>query len=215
MPGDDRPSRPVPRADPSTPTFPRRSFSLRPRHLRQLTNHSLPNCPPPPSLSVHDRQPTARIDSPAGGKHNSVHHHHHHHHPPQPINQTRADTSARRPRHAGEMPTPSPPTATLTRPPGWFESFRKRSAHERSGHLGGLLFALGQVIFRTVALLFEIATLAFVAWTFAKWQDEATVRVDIVWPCFFPVSFSFGVFRPGSGFWTRRRRDASHRMILA
>ncbi|KAK0751802.1 hypothetical protein B0T18DRAFT_319752 [Schizothecium vesticola] len=85
------------------------------------------------------------------------------------------------------MPTPSPPTATPTRPPGWFESFRKRSAHETSGHLGGLLFALGQVAFRTVALLFETATLAFVAWTFAKWQDEATVRVDIVWPCFFPI----------------------------
>jgi hypothetical protein len=28
-----------------------------PRHLRQLTNHSLPDCPPPPpSLSIHDRQ---------------------------------------------------------------------------------------------------------------------------------------------------------------
>ncbi|KAK1826377.1 hypothetical protein QBC39DRAFT_364573 [Podospora conica] len=81
-----------------------------------------------------------------------------------------------------------PASATAAQPPGgWVQSFRKRSAHKGSGYLGGLLFALSQVIFRTVALLFEVATLAFIASTFAKWQGEVTVRVDIVWPCFFPV----------------------------
>lgn len=154
-----------------------RSFSLRTRHLRQLTNHSLSDRPPPPppSLLFTTDNLGAHIDD------NNVQHHHH---APitTPINQTQAEI--------GQMPTSSPHTATPAQSPGWAESFKKRSAHEGSGHLGGRLFALSQVIFRTVTLLFETATLAFVAWTFAQWEGDVTVRVDIVWPCFFPVSFS-------------------------
>lgn len=159
----------LPRADPSTPTFLCRSFSLRTQHLRQLTNHSLSDCPPPSLLFTTDNL-DAHIDD------NSVQRH------LPPTNQTKAEI--------GEMPTSSPPTATPARSPGWAESFKKRSAHEGSGYLGGRLFAISQVIFRTVTLLFGIATLVFVTLTYVKWEGDITVRVDIVWPCFFPVSFS-------------------------
>lgn len=160
----------LPRADPSTPTLLCRSFSLRTRHQRQADEPLLVRLSSSSTISfVHDRQSAARIDAACCCRRLP------------PTNQTKAKI--------GEMPTSSPTTATPAQSLGWAESFKKRSAHEGSGHLGGRLFAISQVVFRMVTLLFEIATLAFVARAFKKWEGDITVRVDIVWPCFFPVSF--------------------------
>lgn len=44
-----------------------------------------------------------------------------------------------------------------------------------------------QVVFRFLAVLFEVATLAFLGYIYDGWRKEPSVRVDVVFPSFFPV----------------------------
>jgi len=51
----------------------------------------------------------------------------------------------------------------------------------------GVVFRLSHALFRFLTVLFEIGALTFVAWAYSRWESEALVRVDILFPCFFPV----------------------------
>jgi hypothetical protein len=45
-----------------------------------------------------------------------------------------------------------------------------------------------QVIGRILSALVAAGALIFISWQYNYWQDEPTVRVDIILPSFFPVS---------------------------
>ncbi|KAK0657028.1 hypothetical protein B0T16DRAFT_452528 [Cercophora newfieldiana] len=52
---------------------------------------------------------------------------------------------------------------------------------------GGVIFRLSHALFRFLVALFEIGALTYVAWAYSRWEAEALVRVDILFPCFFPI----------------------------
>lgn len=45
-----------------------------------------------------------------------------------------------------------------------------------------------QISFRFLAVLYEVAALAFLGYIYDTWRREPSVRVDVVFPSFFPVS---------------------------
>ncbi|KAK3362358.1 hypothetical protein B0T25DRAFT_4442 [Lasiosphaeria hispida] len=54
----------------------------------------------------------------------------------------------------------------------------------------GVVFKFSHVAARFLTLLFEIGILTLVSWLYATWQSDPTVRVDVLFPCFFPVVVS-------------------------
>ncbi|KAK4454533.1 hypothetical protein QBC34DRAFT_391970 [Podospora aff. communis PSN243] len=52
---------------------------------------------------------------------------------------------------------------------------------------GAVIFKLSHALFRFLVILFEIGALTYVAWAYSRWQAEALVRVDVLFPCFFPI----------------------------
>ncbi|KAK1757877.1 hypothetical protein QBC47DRAFT_166603 [Echria macrotheca] len=52
----------------------------------------------------------------------------------------------------------------------------------------GIVFKTSQVVCRIIAVLFEIGAITFLAWAYDRWKSEPSVRVDIIFPCFFPVA---------------------------
>ncbi|KAK0730986.1 hypothetical protein B0H67DRAFT_548824 [Lasiosphaeris hirsuta] len=52
----------------------------------------------------------------------------------------------------------------------------------------GVIFKFSHVTARFLTALFEIGILTLVSWLYATWRTEPTVRVDILFPCFFPVA---------------------------
>jgi len=52
---------------------------------------------------------------------------------------------------------------------------------------GDVVFKLSQALLRFLVSLFEIGALTYVAWAYSHWESEALVRVDILFPCFFPI----------------------------
>lgn len=51
----------------------------------------------------------------------------------------------------------------------------------------GANFNWAQVILRCLSALFELGAVAFIAWLYSYWRSEPTTRVDVLFPCFFPV----------------------------
>ncbi|KAM7202736.1 hypothetical protein V8F33_002662 [Rhypophila sp. PSN 637] len=47
-----------------------------------------------------------------------------------------------------------------------------------------------QIIFRFLAVLYEVAALAFLGYVYDTWKRDPSVRVDVVFPSFFPVTAS-------------------------
>ncbi|KAM7216121.1 hypothetical protein V8F06_008496 [Rhypophila decipiens] len=47
-----------------------------------------------------------------------------------------------------------------------------------------------QIIFRFLAVLYEVAALAFLGYVYDTWRRDPSVRVDVVFPSFFPVTAS-------------------------
>ncbi|KAK3902985.1 hypothetical protein C8A05DRAFT_33299 [Staphylotrichum tortipilum] len=51
----------------------------------------------------------------------------------------------------------------------------------------GVRFTWAQLIGRFLSVLFELGTVAFIAWLFNYWRKEPTTRVDVLMPSFFPL----------------------------
>lgn len=51
-----------------------------------------------------------------------------------------------------------------------------------------MTFKWMQIILRFLAVLYEVAALAFLGYLYATWRSEPSVRVDVLFPSFFPVS---------------------------
>ncbi|KAK3393374.1 hypothetical protein B0H63DRAFT_16723 [Podospora didyma] len=49
-------------------------------------------------------------------------------------------------------------------------------------------FKLIQAVSRFLAVLFELGTLAFIGWLYNTWRYQPSVRVDVLFPSFFPVA---------------------------
>lgn len=52
----------------------------------------------------------------------------------------------------------------------------------------GLVFNGVSATSRFLVLLYSIGTLTFVAWSYERWRTEPLVRVDIIFPCLFPLA---------------------------
>lgn len=66
---------------------------------------------------------------------------------------------------------------------------RRRRCAPRIRAIGelGAAFNLVQVAARCLSVLYEAGALCFVAWLYDYWRSEPTVRVDVLFPSFFPV----------------------------
>ncbi|KAL2256747.1 hypothetical protein VTK26DRAFT_1181 [Humicola hyalothermophila] len=53
----------------------------------------------------------------------------------------------------------------------------------------GAGFSWIQLISRSLSVLYELGTVAFIAWLYHYWRDEPSTRVDVLFPSFFPVIF--------------------------
>ena len=71
----------------------------------------------------------------------------------------------------------------------------KRFRDSGIGELG-FPFKLGSLVVRMASTLFELGALALIAYAYDKWKGDASVRVDIIFPCFFPVSFNLPTCLP-------------------
>ncbi|KAK3329874.1 hypothetical protein B0H66DRAFT_542245 [Apodospora peruviana] len=52
---------------------------------------------------------------------------------------------------------------------------------------GRLVLKVMQIVFRLISALFELATVAFLGYVYDGWRREPSVRVDLLFPSFFPV----------------------------
>lgn len=51
----------------------------------------------------------------------------------------------------------------------------------------GLVFKLSQILSRFLALMYEAGILALMGWWYHGWKGDPNARVDLIFPCFFPV----------------------------
>ncbi|KAK4200016.1 hypothetical protein QBC40DRAFT_280663 [Triangularia verruculosa] len=54
----------------------------------------------------------------------------------------------------------------------------------------GIPFNFLQVALRFTSLLFEVGSLAFIAWLYNHWRREESARVDFLFPSFFPMGIA-------------------------
>ncbi|KAK3488506.1 hypothetical protein B0T13DRAFT_97590 [Neurospora crassa] len=51
----------------------------------------------------------------------------------------------------------------------------------------GLVFKLSQILSRFLALMYEAGILALMGWWYHGWKGDPNARVDLIFPCFFPL----------------------------
>ncbi|KAK3355477.1 hypothetical protein B0H65DRAFT_516386 [Neurospora tetraspora] len=51
----------------------------------------------------------------------------------------------------------------------------------------GLVFKLSQILSRFLALIYEAGILAVMGWWYHGWKGNPNARVDLIFPCFFPL----------------------------
>ncbi|KAK4170662.1 hypothetical protein QBC36DRAFT_371117 [Triangularia setosa] len=75
----------------------------------------------------------------------------------------------------------------------------------------GVPFNFLQVALRFTTFLFELGSLAFIAWLYGHWRWEASARVDFIFPSFFPlgVAILLDSYEFVSLLWLNRRRAIS------
>lgn len=54
----------------------------------------------------------------------------------------------------------------------------------------GLVFKLSQILSRFLALMYEAGVIAVMGWWYHRWKGNPNARVDLIFPCFFPVRLS-------------------------
>ncbi|KAK3395396.1 hypothetical protein B0T20DRAFT_33616 [Sordaria brevicollis] len=51
----------------------------------------------------------------------------------------------------------------------------------------GLVFKLSQILSRFLALMYEAGIVALMGWWYHGWKGNPSARVDLIFPCFFPL----------------------------
>lgn len=101
--------------------------------------------------------------------------------------------------------------------------FLREYKFEKPGHphlraIGGygIVFICIQVSFRFVSAMLSLGAVAFIGYLYNYWRWDATARVDVLFPSFFPllVGFILDLFEVFSLLWLKSRRKAIHPVAI-